>query len=692
MEEVEPGVDDLDEGWVEATGVFDTENFPTDLSSKDTRGLWEQFKRPFAGVPGGEDVGWTMKFPPEKERLFRSLRRSTWKFELLFACRLWIALLLFITILTWLMRITSSDMTPQSVASVALVLEAVFTGFLIYLTRRNGDYDPHTLGVALGVSIVVSALGFRYCGGSSSMIYLALLMVYGFLNIPLFMSVALVLACMVGYFALTVGCGFAGGTTNSTETAKITLQFLVYLIVNAFGCYYAYFNHFFTRHNYLKTLVLIKNERAMTLEARKSDLLLKSILPKKVIWALKNAFSKTKDTLSPSSSGLFEPGDQHSQLSRHQHQPSDDDGASGMYDQDERGLISSEPSLWEKQKGLLMGKTELGDRLVGDFFSLFKVTGRRESGAPSTKGKDRLPGAGWEADSAEHSLHDSSSSKDKEKEKARSKRTSGGSRRWLPRVSGRGSILPSWLVRSSKTLSHLKPSQQPSSGMQDIIPIQVRGHTILSLNDVSILFGDIVGFTAMSSTMPAETLVDLLNEIFCKFDDLSKKYGIEKIKTLGDCYMACAGIPERLENGADCAVLLAKDMIRTLSEITGERQVSLKIRIGIHTGKVNSGVVGMKKFIYDVWSDDVSIASKMESTGEPNHIQISEATHSRLTLNMGIKEKRQLDLKQGRITTFILSDEALPLEDSFLIRPTAEEKEYIPSFPESEPYLWVKYE
>ena len=115
------------------------------------------------------------------------------------------------------------------------------------------------------------------------------------------------------------------------------------------------------------------------------------------------------------------------------------------------------------------------------------------------------------------------------------------------------------------------------------------------------------------------------------------------------------GIPDKLDDNADRMLLLAQDMIITLKEISDSRKVDLKVRIGIHNGKVSSGVIGMKKFIYDVWSDDVAIASKMESTGEPNTIQISSSVRMRLKLGFRFSEGQSVDLgKLGHTQTFFL--------------------------------------
>lgn len=142
----------------------------------------------------------------------------------------------------------------------------------------------------------------------------------------------------------------------------------------------------------------------------------------------------------------------------------------------------------------------------------------------------------------------------------------------------------------------------------------------------SILFADVVGFTPMAATMTPMRLVDLLNEVFQCFDDLVEKYNLEKIKTIGDCYMVAAGVPRSCPDHARVIVDLALDMQAAVAKREfGERQ--LAFRIGINSGPVVAGVIGRKKFIYDLWGDAVNMASRMESHGQAGSIQISAHTY-----------------------------------------------------------------
>jgi adenylate cyclase len=143
--------------------------------------------------------------------------------------------------------------------------------------------------------------------------------------------------------------------------------------------------------------------------------------------------------------------------------------------------------------------------------------------------------------------------------------------------------------------------------------------------DTSILFADVVEFTPMAATMAPMRVVDLLNEVFQCFDDLVEKYDLEKIKTIGDCYMVAAGVPRSCPDHAKMIVNLALDM---KAAVTGRKfsDCDLALRIGINSGPVVAGVIGRKKFIYDLWGDAVNIASRMESQGQSQCIQITGNT------------------------------------------------------------------
>jgi len=141
---------------------------------------------------------------------------------------------------------------------------------------------------------------------------------------------------------------------------------------------------------------------------------------------------------------------------------------------------------------------------------------------------------------------------------------------------------------------------------------------------VTVLFADLVGFTELAAGIAPEALVRLLNEIFSRFDQLAERHGLEKIKTIGDSYMAVGGLPMPRPNHAIAVAGMALDMLTAVQELSGG---TLSVRIGIHSGPVVAGVIGQKKFSYDLWGDTVNVASRMESHGQAGTIQVSAATH-----------------------------------------------------------------
>jgi len=148
--------------------------------------------------------------------------------------------------------------------------------------------------------------------------------------------------------------------------------------------------------------------------------------------------------------------------------------------------------------------------------------------------------------------------------------------------------------------------------------------------EASILFADMVDFTPMSAEMSPAAMVNLLNEIFSHFDDLVGKYDLEKIKTVGDCYMVAAGVPRPRPDHAQVLVQLALEMRQFIREHTFDGGRAVDFRIGINSGTVLAGVIGRRKFIYDLWGDEVNLASRMESHGSPGAIQITRATYQRI--------------------------------------------------------------
>jgi adenylate cyclase len=161
-----------------------------------------------------------------------------------------------------------------------------------------------------------------------------------------------------------------------------------------------------------------------------------------------------------------------------------------------------------------------------------------------------------------------------------------------------------------------------------------------SYQEVTVLFSDVVGFTAMSALISPTELVIELNKLFRRFDALSIKFGVEKIKTIGDAYMAVGGVPEVVSDHAERVADMALAMQLEMDEYNKDAPTPLQIRIGLNTGAVVAGVTGTVKFAYDLWGDAVNIASRMESTGIPGQIQVSESTASHLREQGFILESR----------------------------------------------------
>ena len=178
-------------------------------------------------------------------------------------------------------------------------------------------------------------------------------------------------------------------------------------------------------------------------------------------------------------------------------------------------------------------------------------------------------------------------------------------------------------------------------------------------DNVTILFSDIVGFTKFSSSHKPEEVVGLLNDLYSSFDDLTHKYNIEKIKTIGDGYMLASGVPAVNDNHAQNMADMAMAMFESLKEFNKKySNNSFQIRVGISSGPVVAGVVGKRKFAYDIWGDTVNTASRMESNGEEGKIQVSEATYELLKDKYSFEEPRIIDVKgKGKLKAYFLKQE-----------------------------------
>ena len=182
-----------------------------------------------------------------------------------------------------------------------------------------------------------------------------------------------------------------------------------------------------------------------------------------------------------------------------------------------------------------------------------------------------------------------------------------------------------------------------------------------SFDEVSVLFADLVGFTQFSAQKSPTELVEILNGIFSEFDRLSESRGLEKIKTIGDAYMVVGGLPTARADHAQAIALLALEMQSALMRFNLTIGENFQLRIGIHSGSVVAGIIGISKFSYDLWGDTVNVASRMESNGMPGKIQVTGATYERLKERFRFKERGTIPVKgKGEMLTYWL----LPAENT----------------------------
>jgi len=214
-----------------------------------------------------------------------------------------------------------------------------------------------------------------------------------------------------------------------------------------------------------------------------------------------------------------------------------------------------------------------------------------------------------------------------------------------------------------RTEDLLQKEYQRSEGLLlNILPEEIAGRLkqkkrIIadSYSSVTILFADLVGFTDMAAKLPPEMLVEQLNRLYQEYDGLLEKYDVEKIKTLGDAYMIAGGLPMERNDHMQIVARLALDMLALVKkQEIADRELNL--RIGFHSGPVVAGVIGNRKFSYDVWGDTVNIASRLESTGVPGRIQVSESCHGVLKDMFHLEERGEIDIKGvGKMRTYFLN-------------------------------------
>ena len=229
-------------------------------------------------------------------------------------------------------------------------------------------------------------------------------------------------------------------------------------------------------------------------------------------------------------------------------------------------------------------------------------------------------------------------------------------------------LLATFARQRNEALAALRVEQEKSESLlMNILPssiaerLKAASQTIADhFDSASILFADVVDFTPLSQRLPPAEVVGILDRLFSRFDTLVERHGLEKIKMVGDAYMAAAGVPDPIEDHARRAALLALDMRRVVADGFG-----LQLRIGINSGPVVAGVIGSKRFLYDLWGDAVNTASRMESQGTPGEIQITSDTYELLKEDFICRRRGTIEVKgKGAMETWYLvgprSDDGRP--------------------------------
>lgn len=218
-------------------------------------------------------------------------------------------------------------------------------------------------------------------------------------------------------------------------------------------------------------------------------------------------------------------------------------------------------------------------------------------------------------------------------------------------------------VRVEQRTGELRQEKEKSEQLLlNILPAEIADRLMRTnespaehFEEATILFADIVGFTSISARIKPMQLVAGLNQIFSAFDQLTEKHGLEKIKTIEDAYMVVGGLPVSRPDHSEAIANMALDMQAYMQDVENIFGESLQIRIGINTGPVIAGVIGIKKFIYDLWGDAVNVASRMESHGKPGHIQVTDATYLKLQNKYLLEPRGTIEVKgRGEMMTYWL--------------------------------------
>ena len=224
-------------------------------------------------------------------------------------------------------------------------------------------------------------------------------------------------------------------------------------------------------------------------------------------------------------------------------------------------------------------------------------------------------------------------------------------------------LLRYFLTQKDAAMEMLHQEQEKSERLllnvlpKEIVPILKEDDTTVAdyFDSVSVLFADIVGFTSLSVRLPPRDMVDLLDEVFSFFDTLADKYGLEKIRTIGDNYLIASGVPVPRTDHAHALAGMALEMMSHVGEHRGGDEVKLQFRLGMNSGPAVAGVIGRQKFHYDLWGDAVNIASRMESHGVPGKIQIARPTYDLIKDDFVCVPRGLIEVKgKGQMETWFL--------------------------------------
>ena len=222
-----------------------------------------------------------------------------------------------------------------------------------------------------------------------------------------------------------------------------------------------------------------------------------------------------------------------------------------------------------------------------------------------------------------------------------------------------GSALRQGSLRAlqSEYVSQMEQAKKDSDSLlRNMLPSEIaarlrRGESNIadSFDDATVMFADVVGFGKITARMKAYEIVGCLNQLFSEFDRLADDAGVEKIKTIGDNYMAVAGVPTPRSGHGRIAAKLALDMIAAAGRLQSRLPVPFLIRVGLHSGPVMAGVIGRRKFVYDVWGDTVNMAARVEAASQPSRVLVSAATAKILGADFVLDGPHNIETKEARV-------------------------------------------